>query len=52
MDMNSKKSSRELFEKAEPYNDDAPEMRQFDGEDFFRMLKTVKKKLDEGKYNN
>lgn len=52
MDTNSEKSFRELIEEAEPYNLKDPEMNQFDGEDFFRMLKTIKKELDEGLYKD
>lgn len=52
MDTNSEKSTRELFEEAEPYDDNDPVLNEFDGGDFFRMLKTIKKELDEGANDN
>lgn len=52
MDTNTKKSPSELLEEAQPYDSNDPELNQFDGADPYRMLATIKKELDEGKYQN
>lgn len=52
MDTNSEKSFRELFEEAEAYDDNDPVLDELDGGDFFRLLKTIKKELAEGVYDN
>lgn len=48
---NTKKSSNDDLQGAKPYDDDDPILQQWDGDyDFDRMLATIKKNLDEGKY--
>lgn len=50
---NTKKLPSELLAEAEPYEEDAPELEtMFDGADPYRILATIKKELDEGKFKN
>lgn len=51
MDINSKKTLYDLYLEAKPYDEDDPILECLDGQDYFRMLKTIKKELDE-KNNN
>lgn len=52
MDLNAKKSPSELLKEAKPYDDNEPRPDEIKTkEEFDRALATLKKHIDEGRYD-